>query len=102
MEKYDTLSVAALTGGMVGVYKGLRGAIFGSEVGDVWTWVIAAAVVDWSNGWRVVVGAIVVDVSSFNGSGFSYGEMGGTNAYPRPWFPEDWTHSPFLFFSFSF
>lgn len=50
---------------------------------------IAAAVVDWSNGWEVVVGAIVVDVSSFNGSGFSYGEMGGTNAYPRPWFPED-------------
>lgn len=31
----NTLSVTAFTGGMVGVYKGLRGAIFGSEVEDV-------------------------------------------------------------------
>lgn len=34
MERY-TLLVTAFTGGMVGVYKGLRGAIFGSEVEDV-------------------------------------------------------------------
>lgn len=35
MEKYTLLVTAFTTGGMVGVYRGLRGAIFGSEVGDV-------------------------------------------------------------------
>lgn len=92
-EKYILLTVSDFTVGIVAVYE--NEAIFSSEVVDVWTWVVAGVAkeaVDCCNGSWVVVeaidGAIVVNASSFNGRTFSYGEIGGTATYPRPWFPK--------------
>lgn len=91
-EKYISLTVSDFTVGIVTVFE--CESIFSSEVVDVWTWVVAEVAeetVDSCHGLWVVVGAIegviVVDASSLNGRAFPYGEMGGTDTYPRPWLP---------------